>query len=318
MTGEPANTTETAPPEAAVAVRGAAAGAAYVALPPTAVDARPAGRPGEATELIAAWPGFDPPRTAAALAAAMPMTGVPAWRVYLDLPAAARPPAGLGSAAFLETEGVHAYATAVRRAAESLPDVLAALRRDLGLPDGPIGLAGFSAGAAAALLVLAAGDVPVSTAALVAPVVSPGRTARLLEQRAGRERAWTAEAAELAERLDLGTLAPRIAERDTALLLIGGAKDRIVPPAETTALRDTLRRGGMGAVEAATFRMGHALAAEPGTEARPPITEAVRVDGVLSDWFRERIADLDAPPAGETRADLRPVRLDLEHAARHN
>ncbi|OLT17030.1 hypothetical protein BJF79_18185 [Actinomadura sp. CNU-125] len=49
--------------------------------------------------------------------------------------------------------------------------------------------------------------------------------------------------------------------------------------------------------------MGHALAAEPGTEARPPITEAVRVDGVLSDWFRDRLAVTDDADAAGARPD---------------
>ncbi|MQY05529.1 alpha/beta hydrolase family protein [Actinomadura macrotermitis] len=299
-----------AAPGLALPIRGLAAATAYVALPPTAVDARPAGP----TRMIVIWPGFDPPRTAAALAAAVPLTGVPTWRVYLDLPVPdGPPPAGLGSGAFLESGGMEAYGTAVEQAVGRLPAVLADLRRDLGVPDGPVGLAGFSTGGAVALLALARGVVPVSTAALVAPVISPGRAARALEQRAGRERAWSERARELADRLDLGTRAPEIAGRDAALLLIGGAKDRVVPPAEITALRDLLRRCGAAAVEAATFRMGHALAAEPGTEPRPPLTEAVRVDGVLGDWFRERLADV-AAPAAATRADLCAVREEVTAA----
>src|SRR5437868_11905297 len=63
-------------------VYGTAAGVTYIALPPTAVDVVAAGP----THLIVVWPGFDPPRTASALAAAVPMTGVPAWRVFLGLP----------------------------------------------------------------------------------------------------------------------------------------------------------------------------------------------------------------------------------------
>ncbi|MFC9971734.1 hypothetical protein ACFVH6_12645 [Spirillospora sp. NPDC127200] len=294
-------------------VRGTAAGSGYLALPPTAVDARPA----TATRLVVAWPGLDPPRTAAALAAAAPMTGVPVWRVYLDLPVPEdRPAVGLGSGAFLESHGMETYGAAVEQAVERLPAALADLRRDLGLPGGPIGLAGFSAGGAAALLALARDVVPVSTAALVAPVVAPSRAARALEKRAGRDRAWSDRARGLAERLDLGARAGEVAARGTALLLIGGAKDRVVPPSEITALRDLLRRHGATAVESATFRMGHALATEPGTDPRPPITEAVRVDGVLGDWFRERIAEVDprfghGPPAEETRTDLRPVPVPL-------
>lgn len=266
-------------------VHGTAAGDAYVALPPTAVDAEASGP----VRLIVAWPGFDPPRTAAALAAAVPMTGVPVWRVFLDLPG--RSPGGLGSGAILETEAIEAYCAAVEDAVERLPAALAEIRRDLALPDGPVALAGFSTGAAAALLAVLSDTVPVRTAALVAPVTAPARAARAVEQRSGRERDWTAHAAARADRLDLGALAPGLAGRDVPTLLIGGAKDRVVPPREITALRDLLRRHGTGAVESTTFRMGHALAAEPGTEPRPPITEAVQVDTALTDWFRDHLAD---------------------------
>ncbi|MFI0374247.1 hypothetical protein ACH35V_40860 [Actinomadura sp. 1N219] len=293
-------------------VHGTAAGDAYVALPPTAVDATASGP----TRLIVAWPGFDPPRTASALAAAIPMTGVPVWRVYLDLPG--RPPGGLGSGAILETETIETYCAAVESAVERLPAALADIRRDLGLPDGAdaldeadnpggpggsVGLVGFSAGGAAALLAVARGIVPVSAVALVAPVVAPSRVARAVEKRSGRDRAWTDGAAALADRLDLGSVAADLAGRDVATLLIGGAKDRVVPAREITSLRDLLRRHGTGPVESATFRMGHALAAEPGTEARPPITEAVRVDGVLTDWFRDRLARPTTPPEDGAQLD---------------
>ncbi|MFC5182904.1 alpha/beta hydrolase family protein [Actinomadura harenae] len=293
----PAPADATRPAEPLWPVRGTAAGLGYVALPPTAVDARASGP----TELIVAWPGFDPPRTAAAMATAVPMTGVPTWRVFLDLPHRDDPssvlPTGLDSQGFLTDAGVTAFGASVEQAAALLPAVLDDLRRDLDVPVAPVALAGFSAGAAAVLLTLARQTVQVSTAALVAPVVSPARLAMSVEKRAGRERSWSPAADELAERLDFAVQVGRVAGAGAALLLIGGARDRIVPPAEVTALHDLLAHCGAPAVEAATFRMGHALAAAPGTEARAPITEAVRVDGVLTDWFRERLAEPTTPAA---------------------
>ncbi|MFV2210556.1 hypothetical protein ACFHW2_10080 [Actinomadura sp. LOL_016] len=285
-------------------VHGIAAGCRYVALPPTAVDAVASGP----TRLMVIWPGFDPPRTAEALAASVPLTGVPVWRVYLDLPA--QLPGGLGSAAILDDSGIELYGAAVEQAAGRLPEVVDELGREFAVPDGPVALAGFSTGGAAALLAVARGDVPVGAAAAVAPVVAPGRAARAVEKRAGRDRSWTDASVALADRLDLGALAGDIAARDAELLLVGGAKDRVVPSGELNALRDALQRHG-AAAETVSFRMGHALAAEPGTEARPPITEAVRVDGVLSEWFRDRLAatsDADAPDvadagSGDARGD---------------
>jgi hypothetical protein len=57
------------------------AGVPYVALPAAGLKADR-----EPAPLIIAWHLNDPPRSAAAMAAALPLAGVAAWRVYLDLP----------------------------------------------------------------------------------------------------------------------------------------------------------------------------------------------------------------------------------------
>jgi hypothetical protein len=62
-------------------VSGVAAGVPYVAWPSAG---RHDGR--EPAPLVIAWHLNDPPRSAAVMAAALPLTGVAAWRVYLDLP----------------------------------------------------------------------------------------------------------------------------------------------------------------------------------------------------------------------------------------
>jgi hypothetical protein len=60
------------------AVSGIAADVPYIALPPAG-----RGDGDEAAPLIVAWHLNDPPRSAAAMASALPLAGVPAWRVYL-------------------------------------------------------------------------------------------------------------------------------------------------------------------------------------------------------------------------------------------
>lgn len=266
---------------------GTAAGLPYMALPPTTVDAEPAGP----ARLIVAWPGLDPPQTERALATALPMTGVPLWRVYLGLPCAGehRPL----SEVFIERHGLETYVETVERAAELLPAAVDDIRADLALDLGPIGLAGFSTGASAAFLALSRGEVPVTAAALVAPIVSPARTVSALKRATGRAHEWSEQARRRAERLDftgqdLGTLGPGV------LLLVGGTDDRLVPPSQLSELRERLIEyapAGSRTVELATVRMAHALAPEPGAEVRPPTTEAVSVDGVLTAWFREHLAE---------------------------
>lgn len=270
---------------------GTAAGVPFVALPPTAVDA---GGEDQAPMIIS-WHGFDPPRTESAFAAAVPMTGVPAWRVYLGLPMTGSrlPPGGFAE---LAARGARDYlvellAPVVEQGASELPGVVSELRERLDSRDGPIGLVGFSAGATTALLALAETRVPVAAAALISPVAVPGRVVAALERRFGVAYAWSAESHGVARRLDFTLRAAEVAERGCALLLISGEHDDVVPPSDTAAVRAALSARGTRTVEAVTFRMGHALAAEPGTAPAPPITEAVSVDGALTDWFRRYLCE---------------------------
>src|SRR5262249_43590819 len=69
-------------------MRGQNAPVSGVAARAPHVGAKPAGRQDgrEPVPLIVAWHLNDPPRSAAAMASALPLAEVPAWRVYLDLP----------------------------------------------------------------------------------------------------------------------------------------------------------------------------------------------------------------------------------------
>lgn len=271
-------------------VAGTAAGVPYIALPSTAVDRVAGERP---VPMIVAWHGLAPPRSEAALAAALPMTGVPTWRVFLGLPMTGRREADaglLGSA----TRGTRDYllelmAPVVENAAGELPEALGELRRQLGVPEGPIGLAGFSVGATAALLTLAEGAVPVAAAALIAPLAIPARVVAAFERRFDFAYSWSPESHGVATRLDFASRADEVADRGSPLLFISGESDEIAPPSDALAVSDALRARGARTVEAVTFRMGHALAAEPGTAAAPPIAAAVSVDGALTDWFRRHL-----------------------------
>ncbi|HEV7936188.1 MAG TPA: hypothetical protein VGP70_28225 [Actinomadura sp.] len=274
---------------------GTAADVPYVALPPTAIDAAPAAGP---PRLIVAWHGFDPPCTEAAFAAAVPMTGVPAWRVFLGL----RPPGG-GPPEVRDQVFLDLFGPAVEHAADRLPAVLGELRRELSIEEGPVGLVGFSVGGAAALLSLATREIPLFGAALISPVVAPARVIAALERRSGRTYEWTDRSRAIADRLDFGARAEEIARRDPALLLVCGTDDEIVTAADVAGLRDLLTARGLTDVEAVTLRMAHALIAEPGMDPKPPTAEAVSVDHALTDWFRGRLAATPAPgprPASET------------------
>jgi dienelactone hydrolase len=277
---------------------GTAAGVPYVALPPTAVDVEPVGP----TRLIVAWHGFEPPRSEGAFAAAVPMTGVPAWRVYLGLPMFGdRLPSG--GIAEVRARAQHdylvdLYGPVAAQAAAELPAAVAEVREDLGLVNTPIGLVGFSAGGGAALLALAEGKIEVAAAALIAPIAMPALVLAAMERRSGGTYPWTDESRAIAGLLDFTVRAREVVAQDPALMLVAGGKDDLVARSDLTGLRDVLRAQGATRVEFVAVQMAHALAAEPGLTAQPPIAEAVGVDAVLTDWFRARfpVTPKETPP----------------------
>ena len=124
-------------------VTGTAAGVPFTALPP------PGATDGSAP-LIVTWHMLDAPRTDAAFAAALPMLGVPAWRVHLGLPmCGARMIDGRLDAhvELAEQDALRAYfAPVLHQAADEFPAALASLRDQLPLDDEPIGIVGGSLG----------------------------------------------------------------------------------------------------------------------------------------------------------------------------
>jgi dienelactone hydrolase len=286
--------------ELAAPLSGTAAGVPYFALPPTAVDSSGDGP----VPLIVCWHGFDPPRTERACAAALSLTGVPAWRVFLGLPMFGRRlPAGGLDELRVRDYLVDLLVPIAEQAVHELPAVVDELRhvlgrRPAGVDDGPIGLLGLAEGGTAALLALAEGVVPVSAAALVGPVAVPTRAVAALERRFGAPYRWTTAGRELADLLDFTLRAAEIARDDPAILLVAGQDDDLVSPTDTALLRDALSACGAERVEYATFRMGHALMPEPGLDPVPPTAEAVSVDSALTDWFRHRLTAVAASARG--------------------
>ncbi|WP_433274167.1 alpha/beta fold hydrolase [Actinosynnema sp. CS-041913] len=132
-------------------IRGTAAGVPYVASPPRA------GR-----RLVLVWHLMGEPGSPEAMAEALPLDGVDAWRVYLALPPWREGGDGL----------VDAYAPMVSGAVERVPSVVAELRGSLSCDDGPVDVVGGSAGGHVALLTAVSGAVAVRRVAVVNPAVT--------------------------------------------------------------------------------------------------------------------------------------------------
>ena len=223
-------------PGLARAIEGVTAnGVPFVALPPEGTAA--------ARALVLLWHRADPPRSDAALAAAVPLRALPAWRVYLGMPLYGRRlPAGgfdeIMRLAFQDAVTLlfqPSVGGAVAELLEALADVRARLGIDTALP---VGLFGFSQGGAAALLTLSQATLPVRAAmtfgaAIDLPTVIDGVAAW---HNVTYE--WTAERRALAVGLSTSHRATALAASGAPILLAYGADDPLPvrEPAEELAV----------------------------------------------------------------------------------
>jgi dienelactone hydrolase len=272
---------------------GEVAGVPYVALPPAGwQDSQ------EPAPLIIAWHLNDPPRSAAAMAAALPLAGVAAWRVYLDLPMHGQRQLPGGQGEFMQLGYQDAvlkvFEPQVTQAVAEFPAVLEGLRARLPVAGGPIGVIGASVGALPAQLVMASGAAQVGAAALISPVIQLAEVVAANERRFGVSYSWSDASRAVAARFDFVSRASEIAAREPqpAILLVTGSEDDPVFPLQAQRLQQELHpryhdreRVGLLSVPG----MAHAFAAEPGIEPTPQTPEAELVDEAVSDWFKRHL-----------------------------
>lgn len=234
-------------------------------------------------------------------AAALPLAGVPAWRVYLDLPMHGRRQLPGGLVEFMrlgyQDAVLNAFEPQVTQAAEEFQAVLADLRARLPASSGPIAVVGASAGALPAQLVLAGGAAPISAAVLISPVIQLAEVVAANERRFQVSYPWSDASRAAAGRLDFVARADEIAARDPqpAILLITGAEDDPAFPLQARRLRAELRRRyrdpervGLSTIAG----MKHAFAAEPGIEPAPQTGEARLVDAAVTGWLLRHLHGL--------------------------
>lgn len=265
---------------------GTVAGVPYVALPPS-------GGARQDAPVVIAYHLLDPPRTEAAFAAAVPLTGLDAWRIYFGLPmSGSRLPTGgadelwrlLMTDAVLE---VHQHVTL--GALAEFPAAYAAARAHLGIADDvPLGVMGGSMGGAAAQLVLAEGGIPAQAAVLINPVVRFRDTVDALAAVHGVTYTWTPPAEAVAARLDFIHRAGDLAS--AAIRFITGADDMVdailTPVGQAVP---ELEKQGATVDWQVVPGMAHALADEPGTDPAPQTPHAATVDRLAADWFRQHL-----------------------------
>ena len=256
-------------------------GVPFLAIPPT-------GDPASAP-IVVLWHLMDPPRTEAAFAAALPLDGLDAWKLYLGLPGFGPrgPEGGMDEVmANLATDApglVHGPTHS--QAADEFPAAFADLRERFGLgTDAPVALVGGSMGAAIAAEVLTRGTSGARTAVLVSPLLDLRTMIDAVAPAFGGYE-WTEVGTAAAERLDYVTRAGEVAGAGASIRVIVGADDEpfMVEPAIRIA-------DAIGADLHVMTDMAHALAEEPGIEPAPQTDAARRVDPLVVEWLRAGLA----------------------------
>jgi alpha-beta hydrolase superfamily lysophospholipase len=250
-------------------IEGVAAGVPFVAVPPADPDAPAA--------LVAGWHLMDVPASERAMAEAVPMAGLQAWRVYFGLPlSGARLPEGGPQEVFRrasEDAVLNVFEPVTEQAAGEFPAALAELRDRLPGATGPLGVFGGSAGAIVALEVLARGDAGIAAAAVASPVVQLAPMIAANERRFGVSYTWSERSRAVAARYDY---VDRAAELTAPLLLVTGADDDVAIREPAAALHEKL-----GSELVTVEGMAHEF--PPGTP------EAARVDAAFTGWFARRL-----------------------------
>ncbi len=260
-------------------IEGVANGVPFVALPPS--------DRGAPAPLVLTWHLMSPPCTEQAMAAAVPMTGLQAWKVYLGLPMfGKRVPEG-GPEEFFRLAGedavLNVYEPVTEQAAAEFPGAVAELRARLSVVDGPVGVVGGSAGGEVVLEVLTRADVEIAAAALVNPVTQLAPVVIANQRVYDVTYHWSDASRAVAERYDY---VRRAAEIRADVLMVIGENDDVAIREPAAALVAALGEKGE---QVLIPGMAHELAEAPGIEPAPQTEHAALVDAELTKWFSERL-----------------------------
>jgi hypothetical protein len=267
---------------------GHAAGVPYIAFAPERLQPE--------TPLIVFLHLMDPPRSELAMAAALPLDGIDAWKVYCGLPLSGEraPAGGADEIMRLAAEDglMNLLAPVVEQAAAELPAAVAALREQLSLPRAPLVLVGGSAGGAAVLLALMESNLDVAAAALLNAAIQARAVVEGFEAATGTTYTWTEASREQADRLDLVRRAHELyGRRSTPILLVNGADDDLKGLPEAARSLAEMLSAEYGDSRLASFvlieGLGHALAEEPGIEPAPQTPGAKEVDAEVVAWLKQ-------------------------------
>ncbi|MGI8436546.1 MAG: prolyl oligopeptidase family serine peptidase [Chthoniobacterales bacterium] len=249
-------------------------------------------------QLVVLFHGFGPPASPASLARALPLERLSSVLAYVNLPlVAGRLPAGgiEGLKRVQEKNFVNGFFfPSINGASTELPLIVHEIAREyhLDVRNG-IGLFGFSAGGAAALLALMEPGVPVAAAAILNAPLSVKENVRNWEQALHRQFQWDAAARAAADRYDVERQAGRIANRKplpALLLMRGGADESFDAEAvgrATAALRTAYEKENAGSKFAAKVfsGVGHNFGPDAKVTTSAPTTASDEIDDTVEHFF---------------------------------
>jgi pimeloyl-ACP methyl ester carboxylesterase len=244
-----------------------AAGVPYVVVPPERerLDA----------PVVVAWHLADPPRSETAMAAALPLTGLDAWRIYLGLPLHSSrsidPDEYLRLA--YEDAVVNHFGPITAQARAEFPAAYAELADRFGL-SGPLAVLGGSLGSAVAQLVAIDRDDVVAEV-LVSPVATLRAVVAANERRFGVTYPWHPAATRIADELDF---VARADETRVPVQIIVGERDDPAIRDAAADLQKALRSADLVTVP----DMPHELADQDDR----PLPHAATVDALAVEWLR--------------------------------
>jgi predicted esterase len=221
------------------------------------------------TRLVVLYHGFGPPQNPRALAEVLRLEEMDAVLAFVNLPMVAdRMPAG-GKDELLRVQKEDFvngfFFRSISGATAELQQIVKELNATYHLDgDKGIGLFGFSAGGAAALLALLESDVPITAAVIVNAPMSVMQNVENWQRTLKRQFEWDTASRKAASRYDVELQADKIAERKIlpALLIVQGDADKQlgIEPARRAFEALKQRYDGRGEAERIQFEVIHGLA----------------------------------------------------------
>ncbi|MEV6846290.1 alpha/beta hydrolase [Actinoplanes sp. NPDC051411] len=251
---------------------GTAAGVPFTALPPAGGGPAP---------LVVTWHMMDAPCTDAAFAAALPLSGVAAWRIHLGMPWCGPRSYPEGRELSRRDPMMLYVDPVVRQAADEFPAALADLRARFPIAGAPVGVVGASLGGAVALTVTASGVVPVAALAVINAAIRAESVVALISE---RPYPWDSSSRAAADRLNFLARAADLGS--TALLVVSGDEDYPAFRADAAALAAAVPGAHLTTVPG----LAHPLAERPGDQPAPQTPQAKTVDEAVTDWFATHLA----------------------------